>query len=230
MYKKILVGAFTFALLMGVSMTTEAAGIERKPYGKLPDGTAVDIFTLRNAKGMEITITNYGGIIVSILVPDAKGKMGDVALGFDSLDAYVKSSPYFGCLVGRVGNRIAKGRFTLEGKDVPHSRTNNGPNSLHGGLKGFDKVVWQARAIDGRRARPRASLHEPRRRGRLPRDAEVEGGLHAHRRQRHPYGLRGHDGQDDRRQPHEPRLLQPEGQRRHPRARDPDSGEPRRPP
>ena len=148
MCKKILVGAFSFALLMGASMTTEAAGIERKPFGKLPDGTAVDLFTLKNAKGMEVAITNYGGIIVSILVPDAKGKLGDVALGFDSLDSYVKSSPYFGSLVGRVGNRIGKAEFSLGGKTYKLA-VNNGPNTLHGGRKGFDKVVWQAKAIEG---------------------------------------------------------------------------------
>jgi aldose 1-epimerase len=99
---------------------------------------------LRNAQGAEAKITNYGGIVVSLKVPDREGRMGDVVLGYDTLDEYIKSNPYFGCLVGRYGNRIAKGRFTLNGKEYTLA-TNNGPNHLHGGLKGFDKVVWEAK-------------------------------------------------------------------------------------
>jgi len=106
----------------------------------------VDLYTLRNAKGVEARITNYGGIVVSLKVPDKQGTLGDVVLGYDTLAEYIKESPYFGCLVGRYGNRIAKGKFTLDGKEYQLA-VNNGPNHLHGGIKGFDKVVWEARPI-----------------------------------------------------------------------------------
>ena len=117
--------------------------IAKKSFGKTADGQSVAIYTLRNANGVEAKITNYGGIVVSLKVPDRKGKLADVALGYDTLGEYIQSSPYFGAIVGRVGNRIAKGRFELEGKRYKLA-VNNGPNSLHGGLKGFDKVVWMA--------------------------------------------------------------------------------------
>lgn len=115
--------------------------IKRQPFGKSPDGKAVDLYTLRNANGVEVEICNYGGIVVSFKVPDRNGKLGDIVLGFDNLEDYVKHSPFFGCLVGRYGNRIAKGKFTLDGKEYQLA-VNNGPNALHGGIKGFDKVVW----------------------------------------------------------------------------------------
>src|SRR5437660_4275421 len=92
---------------------------------------------------MEVRVTNYGGIIVLLRVADKKGMPGDVVLGYDNLDGYLKNSPYFGAIVGRYGNRIANGKFTLDGVDY-HLAKNNGPNSLHGGLKGFDKVIWHA--------------------------------------------------------------------------------------
>jgi aldose 1-epimerase len=117
-------------------------------FGKTTDGTEVQLFTLANANGVRATITNYGGTLTSLLVPDKDGKMGDVILGFDNVSGYqspefVKAGPYFGALIGRYGNRIKGGKFSLEGKDYTLAK-NNGPNSLHGGLKGFDKVVWQA--------------------------------------------------------------------------------------
>ena len=116
-------------------------------FGKTKDGTAVQLFTLRNAHGLQATITNYGGIITSLLVPDRAGKLGDVVLGFDKLADYQGegplASPYFGALIGRYGNRIKNGQFTLDGKKYQLAK-NNGPNALHGGLKGFDKVLWQA--------------------------------------------------------------------------------------
>jgi aldose 1-epimerase len=106
----------------------------------------VDIFTLRNANGVEARICNYGGIVVSLKVPDRHGHFGDVVLGFDRLDDYLKEHPYFGALVGRYANRIAHGRFTLEGKQYTLA-VNNGPNALHGGIKGFDKVVWEPKVL-----------------------------------------------------------------------------------
>src|SRR5208337_461088 len=106
------------------------------------DGTPVELFTLRNAKGAEVRISNYGGLVISIKVPDRNGQMGDVVLGYDDLAGYLKDSPYFGAMVGRYGNRIAKGKFTLDGTEYTLA-VNNGPNALHGGIKGFDKVVWE---------------------------------------------------------------------------------------
>jgi aldose 1-epimerase len=123
------------------------SGIPKEPFGTTPDGQAVDLYTLRNQSGVEARIMTYGGIVVSLKVPDKNGKLGDVVLGYDNLDAYVKNSPYFGALIGRYGNRIAKGHFTLDGTAYTLA-TNNYPNALHGGLKGFDKRVWSASTHD----------------------------------------------------------------------------------
>ena len=110
----------------------------------IADGKPVYLFTLSNEKGITIKITNYGGIITSILVPDKNGKFGDIVLGYNTLEEYIKNSPYFGAIVGRYANRIAKGQFTLDGKKYTLAK-NNGNNALHGGIKGFDKVVWEAK-------------------------------------------------------------------------------------
>ncbi|MCL4296866.1 MAG: galactose mutarotase [Anaerolineae bacterium] len=107
----------------------------------------MDIFTLTNKNGLSTKITNYGGIVMSLHVPDKAGHLGDVVLGFDDVEEYLKPHPYFGALIGRYGNRIADGKFTLEGKDYILAQ-NDGPNSLHGGLKGFDKVIWDAKPLD----------------------------------------------------------------------------------
>ncbi len=130
--------------------------ITKQDFGTTPDGKPVELYTLRNRHGMEAKIMTYGGIVTSLKVPDKNGKLDDVVLGFDSLDgyvadSYVKSCPYFGALIGRYGNRIANGKFTLEGNTYTLA-TNNGPNTLHGGLKGYDKVVWTAKpsvGVDG---------------------------------------------------------------------------------
>jgi aldose 1-epimerase len=136
------------ATLVGcVSMSPPAntlGTISQAPFGKTLDGTPVEIYTLRNSQGMEARIMTYGGIVQSLKVPDKHGKFDDVVLGYDTLDGYLTNTPYFGALIGRYGNRIGGGKFTLEGKTCTLA-TNNGPNSLHGGLKGFDKVVWQAK-------------------------------------------------------------------------------------
>ena len=124
--------------------TNTVGSITQAPFGGIPDGPPVTIYTLRNDKGMEARILTYGGIVQSLKVPDKNGKFDDVVLGYDNLEGYLTNSPYFGALIGRYGNRIGGAKFTLEGKTCTLA-TNNGPNSLHGGIKGFDKVVWQAR-------------------------------------------------------------------------------------
>ncbi|MCB0037180.1 MAG: galactose mutarotase [Anaerolineales bacterium] len=117
--------------------------ITQQSFGQLPDGSLVDLFTLVNDADLEVRITNYGGAVVSILTPDREGALADIVLGFDRLDSYLQEQPYLGALVGRYANRIAQGRFTLNGVDYVLAQ-NNGSNHLHGGLQGFDKVVWQA--------------------------------------------------------------------------------------
>jgi aldose 1-epimerase len=117
--------------------------IARRPFGTTRAGQPVELFTLTSPDGATVEITNYGGIITRLRVPDNTGQLGDVALGYDDLHSYEADSPYFGALIGRVGNRIAMGTFTVDGKTC-HAPCNNGPNSLHGGTVGYDKRVWTA--------------------------------------------------------------------------------------
>jgi aldose 1-epimerase len=123
-----------------------AISVEEMPFGTLPDGQAVTLFKLTNAHGMEVDITNYGCIVVRLLVPDRHGHLGDVVLGFDTLDQYLKGSPFFGAVVGRYGNRIGKARFQLDGVEYKLA-ANNKENHLHGGIVGFDKKVWDAAVV-----------------------------------------------------------------------------------
>ena len=116
------------------------SAVSKTPFGKTKDGTAVELYTLTGG-GLTAKVTTYGGILTELHVPDKAGKTADVVLGFDDLEGYLAGHPYFGANVGRVANRIAKGKFSLEGKEYKLA-TNNGPNSLHGGDKGFDKQVW----------------------------------------------------------------------------------------
>ncbi len=128
------------------------AGVEVKEFGKMPDGTAVKVFTLTNSSGVTAKIMELGGIVTELHVPDKAGKFDDVVLGFDNLDGYLKENPYFGCITGRVCNRIANGKFTLEGKEYSLALNNNNKHHLHGGKKGFDKVLWKgdiAKSADG---------------------------------------------------------------------------------
>ncbi|TGE14201.1 aldose epimerase family protein [Hymenobacter elongatus] len=120
------------------------------PFGTTQDGTAVQLFTLSNAHGLRVAITNYGGTIISLLVPDRSGILGDIVLGFDAMRGYqsaeyLRAGPYFGALIGRYGNRIRNGHFVVDGHHYTLAR-NNGAHHLHGGLRGFDKAVWQATA------------------------------------------------------------------------------------
>ncbi|MBI1899639.1 MAG: galactose mutarotase [Planctomycetia bacterium] len=130
------------AALLAFSSTTFAGSIMQAPFGKTSDGTAVDLYTLDNGRGVKATIMTYGGIVTSLLVPGRDGRAADVVLGHDKLDDYLKGHPYFGAIVGRYGNRIAKGQFSLDGRTYTLAK-NNDQNHLHGGLKGFDKVVWK---------------------------------------------------------------------------------------
>ncbi|MDQ3804534.1 MAG: galactose mutarotase [Acidobacteriota bacterium] len=149
-------GALVFALALSAAASpppaaaamnqTPRARIEKRPFGRLADGTAVDLYTLTNRHGVEARITNYGGAVVSLKAPDARGRMADVVLGYDDPAGYEGDKSYFGVLVGRFANRIALGRFTLGGREYRLAQ-NNGPNHLHGGVRGFNKVVWRARPL-----------------------------------------------------------------------------------
>ena len=120
--------------------------VKRELFGRLADGMAVDIYTLTNKSGIEARVMTYGAILVSLRLPDRNGAFADVNLGFDNLEGYLGTHPYFGVIVGRYANRIAKGRFTLDDVEYTLAQNNNG-NSLHGGLKGFDKVVWKPEPV-----------------------------------------------------------------------------------
>ena len=133
---------FCFLALFFLSQNLLAMNNPGTPFGQTPAGESVTLYTLKNAKGMEVRIMNYGGIIQKILTPDRNGKVEDVVLGFETLDEYIKDTPYFGAIVGRFGNRIAAGKFTLDGKEYTLAAQNNGQH-LHGGLVGFDKKVWK---------------------------------------------------------------------------------------
>jgi aldose 1-epimerase len=167
-HKIFLIGVFALSLVAGFTacrgketppqektITTEAPSIggttmdiPKEPFGKTPDGTAVEIYTLTNKNGLKTRITTYGGTIVSLEVPDRSGRLADIVLGHDSLDGYLvrKTNPYMGSIIGRYANRIAKATFVLDGVTY-HLAKNDGENTLHGGLKGFDAVVWKASPI-----------------------------------------------------------------------------------
>ncbi len=134
-----------FALILGAVAMQAATKLTSADFGKTHEGAPVRIYTLTNASGVEARITNYGGRIVSLKVPDRNGAMGDVVAGFNSLEGYLGPNPYFGAIVGRYANRIGHAQFTLNGVMYKLAK-NNGDNALHGGLHGFDRVVWTARA------------------------------------------------------------------------------------
>lgn len=139
-----------FILLIIFQCTQKDKTLERiqsEHFGNTPDGTAVELYTLTNKNGISVQITNYGGIITALHVPDRNGRIEDVVLGFHTLEEYLQRNPHFGCLVGRYGNRIAKGRFVLDGIEY-NLAINNGPNHLHGGREGFDKKVWDSKPFE----------------------------------------------------------------------------------
>lgn len=141
-----------FILLIAIPMITacskEEKSIIKSNFGSLPDGSKADLYTLTNSNGMEVKITNYGGTITSLTAPDKDGKFENVTLGYETVEDYVAGSPYFGAIIGRYGNRIAGGKFSI-GDSTYQLPLNDGSNSLHGGEKGFDKVLWTATPVDG---------------------------------------------------------------------------------
>ncbi|HUS05255.1 MAG TPA: aldose epimerase family protein [Bryobacteraceae bacterium] len=134
-----------------------AASMDKKTFGAMTDGAYVDLYALANSKGMTASILTYGGIVQSLRVPDRKGSVADVVLGFDDVNGYLKDPPYFGALVGRYANRIAKAKFTLNGTEYKLA-VNDGENSLHGGRKGFDKVLWRAQDVSTQSGAPSLEL------------------------------------------------------------------------
>ncbi len=140
--------------IISMILTVTVNGEEKKPanndmikseaWGSI-DGKAVNLYTLKNANGLRVKISDYGGIIVSVMTPDKAGQLADVVLGFDTVEEYPAKSQYFGCITGRYANRIAKGKFTLNGKEYSLA-VNNGPNHLHGGVKGFNQQIWNTTA------------------------------------------------------------------------------------
>jgi aldose 1-epimerase len=145
----ILLGALLMTTLTPAGAAQQHGSTTKKPFGKTPDGQPVDLFVLTSKGGAEVSITNYGGAVVSVRVPDRNGKLADVVLGYDTLDGYVNDKAYFGAIVGRYGNRIAHAQFVLDGKTYTLAK-NNGDNSLHGGIKGFNKAVWSARTLSAK--------------------------------------------------------------------------------
>ena len=132
---------------MAHSLSSAKAQINQEAFRRTIDGSQVDLYTLKNSNGLEAHLSNYGGIVISLTVPDRTGKPGDIVLGYDNLNDYIGHTPYFGALIGRYGNRIAEGRFMIGGVEYQLAQ-NHGSNALHGGRKGFDKVVWKADQVE----------------------------------------------------------------------------------
>ena len=171
-------------IFLGGNVMEAYTNITKQSFGKTPEGVAVDLYTLKNRNGVEAAITNYGGIVVQLRVPDRKGNLADIVLGYDDLDGYVHDKAYLGALIGRYGNRIAHGKFSLDGK-VYTLPLNNGDNTLHGGLKGFNRAIWRATEVESKDG-PSLQLEylEQRRGGRLSGKPVGEGHLYADRCER----------------------------------------------
>lgn len=147
MKKNILAGAILFLFVFACDTQKKSApSVQRDSFGVMPDGTAIEQYTLTNSNGIEMKVITYGGIITSLKLPDRDGKFADVVLGYDNLEGYLEQNPYFGAIIGRYGNRIAKGQFTLDSVKYELVQNNIG-NHLHGGNVGYDKVVWKAEPI-----------------------------------------------------------------------------------
>lgn len=145
----ILAGALLMTTSAPVGATPQPGSTTKKSFGQTPDGQPADLYVLANKNGSEVSITNYGGAVVSLKVPDRNGKLADVVLGYDNADGYAADKSYFGALVGRYGNRIGHAQFVLDGKTYTLAK-NNGENTLHGGIKGFNKALWVAKTISAK--------------------------------------------------------------------------------
>jgi aldose 1-epimerase len=139
----VMIASFAMLLAMMLPASGVKDDLKKESFGTTPEGRQVDLYSFVNSHKLEVRVINYGGIIVSLRVPDRKGKLADVVLGFDDFSGYLENKPYFGAIIGRYANRIANGKFSLDGRQYTLAK-NNGQNSLHGGLKGFNKVIWQA--------------------------------------------------------------------------------------
>tara|TARA_R110000868_G_scaffold235273_9_gene489187 strand:- start:49372 stop:50478 length:1107 start_codon:yes stop_codon:yes gene_type:complete len=144
MNKSVIILLIVVGILNSDCTKKNSQGITSEEFGVLSNGSNVQLYTLTNSNGMEVKITNFGGIVTSIKTPDKDGNFENVVLGFDNLDKYLEGTPYFGAIIGRYGNRIAKGEFTLDGEHYSLAK-NNGNNHLHGGVFGYDKVLWNAK-------------------------------------------------------------------------------------
>jgi aldose 1-epimerase len=155
MIRMLLVTVFMGGLLMSTlafaGAEPQAGSTTKKSFGKTPDGQPIDLYVLTNKSGAEVSITNYGGAVVSIKVPDRNGKLADVVLGYDTAEGYLNDKSHFGGIIGRYGNRIAHAQFVLDGKTYTLAK-NNHENSIHGGIRGFDKAVWSTRILHGKDA------------------------------------------------------------------------------
>lgn len=142
----LMTGALLMTTLVPAGAIPQPETTTKKPFGKTPDGQPVDLYVLTNRAGVEVDITNYGGAVVSVKVPGRNGKLADVVLGYDTAEGYANDKSFFGALVGRYGNRIAHAQFVLDGQTYTLAK-NNGDNSLHGGIKGFNKALWTAKPL-----------------------------------------------------------------------------------
>ncbi|HKV63668.1 MAG TPA: aldose epimerase family protein [Candidatus Acidoferrum sp.] len=145
----ILMGALLMITSAPVGATPQPGSTTKKSFGKTPDGQAVDLYVLTNKNGAEASISTYGGALVTLKMPDRNGKLADIVLGYENVDGYVADKSYFGALVGRYGNRIGHAQFVLDGKTYALAK-NNGENSLHGGIKGFNKALWAAKTVSAK--------------------------------------------------------------------------------
>src|SRR5258708_2411713 len=152
----IFMGALLMTTLAPLGATPQLGSAAKKYFGKTPGGQSADLYVLTNKNGAEVSITNFGGAVVSLKAPDRHGNLADVVLGYDAVDGYLNDKAYFGALVGRYFNRIGRAQFVLDGKTCTLAK-NNGDNSLHGGVKGFNKALWTAKLLpakDGQSLEP----------------------------------------------------------------------------
>jgi aldose 1-epimerase len=145
-FRRLLAVTFTLSFILSTAATAHAASMKKTEFGRMPDGTHIDLYVLTNRHGMTASIANFGATLVSLKVPDRNGKLADVVLGYDSLEGYIADKANFGAMIGRYANRIALGKFKLNQTQYKLA-TNNGVNHIHGGIKGFNKAVWRAQDV-----------------------------------------------------------------------------------